>query len=196
MATDNSKLRKRLFVNRAIQGRLLGRTALYWVLYHAVLWMAMFFYRYAEHRGAVMAGAEPRSFSDIYGEFVHDHHSMWLCSFAILPIVLWDLLKFSHRVVGPLVRFQRTLERLIAGETVQEVRLRDGDLLMDLQDSFNQYLASLKTLQAQTELVKGTGETVDAESLEAQLANQVQQMQAELLASSTQARPKFQSVES
>ncbi|MFM9961204.1 MAG: hypothetical protein ACKV2Q_08250 [Planctomycetaceae bacterium] len=196
MATGSSQLRKRLFVNRAIQGRLLGRTALYWVLYHAVLWMAMFFYRYAEHRGAVMAGAEPRSFSDLYGEFVHDHHSMWLCSFAILPIVLWDLLKFSHRVVGPLVRFQRTLERLIAGETVQEVRLRDGDLLMDLQGSFNQYLASLKSLQAQNELAKGAGETVDAESLEAQLADQVQQMQAELLASSTQSRPERQSVES
>lgn len=148
MSTPNAYPRKRLFVNREIQGRLLARTALYWVLYHAVLWMAMFFYRYAEHRGAMMAGAEPRSFADLYGQFVHEHHSMWFCAFAILPIVLWDLLKFSHRVVGPLVRFQRTLESLTAGETIQEVRLRRGDLLFDLQKTFNQYLASLQTLQA------------------------------------------------
>lgn len=84
----------------------------------------------------------------------------------------------------------------MAGESVQEVRLRDGDLLLELQDSFNQYLASLKTLQAQNKLAKGTDEALDAESLEAQLADQVQQMQAELLASSTQARPELQSVES
>ena len=111
MARPNAYPRKRLFVNREIQGRLLARTALYWILYHAVLWMAMFFYRYAEHRGAVLAGAEPRPFADLYGQFLHEHQSLWFCAFAILPIVLWDLLKFSHRVVGPLVRFQRTLEK-------------------------------------------------------------------------------------
>ena len=178
--------RKRLFVNREIQGRLLVRTALYWVLYHGVLWMAMFFHRYAEYRGAVLAGAEPRSFSDLYGQFVREHHSMWLCAAAILPIVLWDLLKFSHRVVGPLVRFQRTLESLSAGKTVQEVRLRRGDLLMDLQGTFNQYLASLRNLQADRELApqpNNSGES-DARNdlIESQLAEELQRMQAEIQA--------------
>lgn len=193
MATPLPYPRKRLFVNREIQGRLLARTALYWVLYHAVLWMAMFFYRYAEHRGAVMAGAEPRSFSDLYGQFVHEHHSMWFCAFAILPIVLWDLLKFSHRVVGPLVRFQRTLESLTAGETVQDVRLRRGDLLFDLQTTFNQYLASLRTLQADNELAaqaKGS-DALDASNdlIESQLAEELQRMHAEIQAACAPSNP-------
>lgn len=186
MAKPVAYPRKRLFVNREIQGRLLARTSLYWVLYHAVLWMAMFFYRYAEHRGAVMAGAEPRSFGDLYGQFVQEHHSMWFCAFAILPIVLWDLLKFSHRVVGPLVRFQRTLESLTAGETIQEVRLRRGDLLFDLQTTFNQYLASLRTLQADSELAvraNGSGESnASNDMIESQLAEELQRMQAEIQA--------------
>lgn len=186
MATPNAYPRKRLFVNREIQGRLLARTSLYWVLYHAVLWMAMFFYRYAEHRGAVMAGAEPRSFADLYGQFVHEHHAMWFCSFAILPIVLWDLLKFSHRVVGPLVRFQRTLESLTAGETIQEVRLRHGDLLFDLQTTFNQYLASLRTLQADSRLAVQPSDSSEPNAnndlIESQLAEELLRMQAELQA--------------
>lgn len=186
MASSKTHPRKRLFVNRDIQGRLLARTSLYWVLYHAVLWMAMFFFRFAEHRGAVMAGAEPRSFADLYGQFVHEHSSLWVCSFAILPIVLWDLLKFSHRVVGPLVRFQRTLESLTAGQEVAEVKLRQGDLLSDLECAFNQYLASLRNLQSDSELAitsnDSSNSTPDNELIETQLADELQQIQAEIQA--------------
>lgn len=184
MATAKAHPRKRLFVNRDIQGRLLARTGLYWILYHAVLWMAMFFIRYAEHRGAIMAGAEPRSFGDLYGQFVHENSSLWVCAFAILPIVLWDLLKFSHRVAGPLVRFQRVLESLTAGQTVNEVRLRRGDLLFDLEIAFNQYLASLRNLQSESELTIASNASSDSasasESIESQLADELQQIQAEI----------------
>ncbi|HLQ45846.1 MAG TPA: hypothetical protein VK137_14000 [Planctomycetaceae bacterium] len=143
----NKELRKRLFVNRTIQGRLLGRFTCYWLVYHGVLWMAMFLYCYATHRGAMMAGAAPRTFADLYGQFVNEHFSIWICAAAILPIVLWDLLIFSHRVAGPLVRFQHALKSLTAGETISEVRLRNGDLLLDLQNAFNEYLTTLQTLR-------------------------------------------------
>ena len=153
----------------------------------------MFFFRYAEHRGAVRAGAELRSFADLYGQFVRENHAMWFCAFAILPIVLWDLLKFSHRVVGPLVRFQRTLESLTAGETVQEVRLRQGDLLFDLQTTFNQYLTSLRTLQSDSELAAqtdGSGEPNPASDLiDSQLAEELQRMQAEIQAACAPSTP-------
>ncbi len=186
MASSKAHPRKRLFVNREIQGRLLARTVLYWVLYHAVLWMAMFFFRYAEHRGAVTAGAEPRSFADLYGQFVHENSSLWVCSFAILPIVLWDLLKFSHRVVGPLVRFQRTLESLTAGKEIAVVKLRQGDLLSDLELAFNQFRASLRNLQSDSELpitANDSGNSTSADDLiETQLADELQQIQAEIQA--------------
>ena len=188
--------RKRLFVNREIQGRLLARIALYWLLYHGVLWMAMFFHRYAEYRGAVLAGAEPRSFANLYGQFVQEHLSMWFCAAAILPIVLWDFLKFSHRVAGPLVRFQRTLESLAAGETVHEVRLRRGDLLMDLQASFNQYLASLRTLQAEREISPQPKNAIQCDDrndmIESQLAEELQRMQSEIQAACSPAKTASQ----
>jgi methyl-accepting chemotaxis protein len=192
MSAANPYSRKRLFVNRAIQGRLLARTALYWMLYHGVLWIAMFLYRYAEHRGAVLAGAEPRSFADLYGQFVREHFSMWVCSIAIMPIVMWDLLKFSHRVVGPLIPFQRAIERLTAGEKVSEVRLRQDDLLSDLQHSFNQYLISLRTMESNAEMPVHDSEAVDADTpvptivadlIESQLAEELQKVDAELQAS-------------
>ncbi len=140
-----SKTRKRIFVNPAIQGGMLKRLACYWFVYHGVLWIALFFYRYAQYRGALLAGAAPQTFSELFGQFTQEHFSLWVCAAAILPIILWDALLFSHRVVGPLVRFQHVLENLTAGSPVAQVRLRDNDLLMDLQDTFNRYLLSLQS---------------------------------------------------
>lgn len=141
-------LRKLLFVNRPVQGRLLGRTAGYWLLYHSVLWMVMFLFRYAEHRGAVMAGAAPRQIGDLYGEFVHQNYGMWVCAIAVLPIVLWELLQFSHRIVGPLVQFQQRLKQITDEEPevpVQDIQLQEEDLLSqlsELQDSLNTFRAA------------------------------------------------------
>lgn len=168
------KLRKKLFVNQAIQGRLLVRAALYWFLYHGVLWMTLFLFRYAEHRGTALTGAPPRTFSDLYREFSHQYVAVWVCAVAIVPIVLWDLLVFSHRIVGPLFRFRKTLESLAAGQSVSEVRLRDGDLLNELNDTFNRYLATLQTFQPIAP------ESAKPDSVEDTIALEVRQLQAEV----------------
>ena len=118
---------------------------------------------------------------------------MWICAIAILPIVLWDLLKFSHRIVGPLIPFQRSIERLTAGEQVTEVRLRHGDLLSDLQSAFNQYLTSLRTMEPNPRRMDSDAElkvpvepapvpTIVAELIEIQLAEELRQMDLEIQA--------------
>ncbi len=148
MKSENiQKLRKKLFVSGRIQGRLLSRVALYWLGYHVVLSGSMFLFRYAEHRGRMIAGVAPRTLGELYGEFVHQNIGLWVVAIAAVPIVLWDLLTFSHRIVGPLTRFKKALETLTSGQRVSEIRLRDGDLLTDLSDSFNRYLASLHSFQ-------------------------------------------------
>ena len=42
--------RKKKFVSGPIQGRLLLRMGVYWVLYHVILWHALFIFRYVEYR--------------------------------------------------------------------------------------------------------------------------------------------------
>ncbi len=168
------QLRQKLFVNKAIQGRLLVRIGLYWFLYHGVLWMSLFLFRYAEHRGAVQAGALPRSFADLYQQFSREYFGVWICAFAVAPIVLWDLLRFSHRIVGPIVRFKNTLDSLSAGRNVSQVRLRDGDLLIDLQDTFNKYLATLQTFEPLDQ------EVVKSDLIEEALAAELRKLQAEV----------------
>ena len=43
----------------------------------------------------------------------------------LLPLLACDVLRFSHRFVGPLVRFQQTIQAIARGEQVRPVKLRD-----------------------------------------------------------------------
>lgn len=134
--------RKKLFVNPRVQGMTIGLVLFYWGVYHIILWHVMFLYRYFEYRGELMAGAAPQTFKDLYGQFTLSHFSVIVCALAILPIVVWDVLKLTHKFVGPLVRFKHVLKMLTKGEPVQQVRIRKGDFLVDLEASFNEFLAS------------------------------------------------------
>jgi methyl-accepting chemotaxis protein len=146
--SDKSGLRKKVYVSRMIQGRLLQRLAMYWGLYHLVLWHTMFLYRCLQYRGELLAGGQPVPFAELYGGFVAQHYSVVVCALAVFPIVFWDMLRQTHRVAGPLVRFQNALRQLAAGEPVERIRLRKGDLVLELQDAFNEFLESAQSPSA------------------------------------------------
>ena len=133
--------RKRSYVNARIQGRIIGRIAAYWALYHLVLWLAMFVYRFAQHRAAVAAGAELLPFRDLYNRFLSDNYPLLFCACLILPLFLIDFVRLTHRIAGPLLRFRIGLVQLIQGHRVEEVELRKGDLLTEFQETFNEFLA-------------------------------------------------------
>jgi hypothetical protein len=136
-----SRPRKKSFVNARIQGRIIGRIAAYWVLYHLVLWLGLFVYRFAQHRAAVAAGAELMSIRDLYSQFVSEYYPMLSCACLILPLFMIDFVRLTHRIAGPLVRFRIALVQLMQGHRVNEVELRKGDLLTEFQVAFNEFLS-------------------------------------------------------
>jgi hypothetical protein len=79
-----------------------------------------------------------------FASMLADYAPMFLILAAILPIMAFDAIRFSHRIVGPLVRFRQTLQTLAAGEQVQRVKLREGDFLNELRDDFNNMLEMLQ----------------------------------------------------
>lgn len=145
------KARKKLYVSRRIQGGMLAKLALYWGVYHFVLWHAMFMYRYMQYRADVLGGAAHVSFAELYSTFAAQHYSMVLCAVGVFPIVLWDMVKITHRIAGPLVRFQNTLREMAKGVRPRPIKLRRGDLLVELQDAFNEYVTSLEAKASKNE---------------------------------------------
>lgn len=68
-----------------------------------------------------------------------------LASLAVLMVVMaYDTIRFSHRLVGPLVRFRKTMQAIADGEPVRPIKLRDGDFLNELRDDFNKMLEALQ----------------------------------------------------
>jgi hypothetical protein len=120
------------------QTKLFIRFAVYWLLYQVSLWNFLFVWRlFKEGKGDLL---------DQYGAFFGEFYPVLLSSLVIVPFFAWDAVRFSHRIVGPIYRFQQTIKALAEGKPVRQVKLRQGDYLMDFQNDFN---AMLSTLQRQ-----------------------------------------------
>jgi methyl-accepting chemotaxis protein len=136
--------RRIYYVSPRIQGKLIARMAAYWCVYHVVLWHAMFLFHYLQNPDGILSGGPQVRFFELYCGYAVENSTMLLCAALVFPLILWDMIYLTHRVAGPLVRFQNTLRRMSEGEEIKQIQLRDGDLLDDLRDAFNDYLDSLQ----------------------------------------------------
>ena len=67
----------------------------------------------------------------------------------VLPLAIYDVLKFSNRIVGPVFRLRRELEKFQAGEDFEEISIREKDFWMDLSDGFNSLTKRISELETQ-----------------------------------------------
>ena len=51
----------------------------------------------------------------------------------------------SHRMAGPIYKFEKSAQIIASGDLTHRVFLRKGDQLTDLQDEFNKMLASIQS---------------------------------------------------
>jgi hypothetical protein len=127
--------RKKVWVD-PFQTRLTLRIAVYLVLFLVVLVNFLFVWRLAT-QGMDNPGEK-------FVGMLRDYLPVGICLLVLVPVMAWDAIRFSHRLVGPMVRFRRTMQSVAQGEPVRPVKLREGDYLTDLRDDFNQMLEALQ----------------------------------------------------
>jgi len=66
----------------------------------------------------------------------------------ILFVVVVFSIVFTHRIAGPLFRIEKTIERLVQGEEVEDVRLRKGDELHGLASTLNELIRMIRAFKA------------------------------------------------
>ena len=84
---------------------------------------------------------------DPWGQFVETlaaNAPTFVLLMVLVPVMAWDSIRFSHRMVGPLVRFRRTMQEIAGGEPVRPIKLREGDYLLEMRDDFNRMLEELQ----------------------------------------------------
>ena len=63
--------------------------------------------------------------------FWQNYHMAIVGCVFIIPIVVRDLVKLTHRFAGPMLRMRRLMKQVANGEHVEPVRFRDGDFWQD-----------------------------------------------------------------
>ncbi len=133
------RFRSQLLIDHRVQVPILQRTALY-TGSCAVYFMVVLLFSESTEYGHESASRTLRECLDVF--------ACWAPGLTLLfPIIAYDILIFSNRIVGPLYRLRLEMQRLIDHESVQPVKLRDNDYWQELASLFNQIQAEVVELR-------------------------------------------------
>ena len=121
--------RKRLYINPDIQGKLVVKTIVHWLLYMVAVLITVTIWKACSNHEA--------SISTLAQEVCSVFAPALLAGVVLLPLFLYDQLKFSNRMAGPIYRMRQEMKKLIKGEGVQKLRFRDRDHWPEFAEDFN-----------------------------------------------------------
>ena len=79
-------------------------------------------------------------FNQLAASLVTDIWFPLMISIMLLPIVVWDSIRYSHRIAGPLGRIEASLRAIADGDNVAPIRCRNGDFCLDMVDELNRII--------------------------------------------------------
>lgn len=145
---SSKNTRKSKYVNSMLQGNLMLRMVMYWAIYNFALVATMAGEGLVKIVPDVIDGSQSHSFGAFFAGFIDQQGSMLLAMAALCPLLIWDMLRYSHRIAGPLYRFRKALTDHLDGQPLQKVSLREGDMLLDFQDTWNEFVEYRKMKEA------------------------------------------------
>lgn|GEM_PF-626879 len=71
--------------------------------------------------------------------------SVLLCLGVLVPVTIGVGLVLTHRIAGPIYRFETYLRSIVAGEHIGRCKVREGDELQDFCELLNEAVSTLRT---------------------------------------------------
>jgi hypothetical protein len=121
--------RRRLLIDRPVQTALMLRTASYWLFCLVVVGSLLVIWE-------VFTGPAERS-TNALAAAIERYSPAMFCSLILLPLLLCDVLKLSHRFVGPVWRLRQGLRQIAAGERPETMKFRKDDFWPEMAGEFN-----------------------------------------------------------
>jgi hypothetical protein len=143
MYINKKALRKHFFVDRKVQGALIARVVMYWVVCLITIALMLLCWD-------IITGPA-RMFYLHFDDMWFFYGPAAIASFLLLPLVIVDIIRFSNRFVGPLLRLRRSMRALARGEYVEPIEFRGNDFWYDFADEFNAIRARILQLSAENE---------------------------------------------
>lgn len=85
----------------------------------------------------VLLGNPGQTWSQRLGAQLGFTFFMGVVVLSLLPAFMLDVVRFSHRFVGPIARLRRGLRELSELGNTEEMRFREGDFWSQAADEFN-----------------------------------------------------------
>jgi hypothetical protein len=126
-------VRKRLWINPAFQGRLLLHIGSYFLLYLVIIGILGFLLFLQE----ALVTNQFKGGSGLYATYLAQLRPLFLATAILMPYFIYDMIKFSNRVAGPLYRCQKMIREMAEGKPVQEFKPRKLDLMPEFYADFN-----------------------------------------------------------
>ena len=89
---------------------------------------------------ALLSTGHPQSLALLWAALWHKHFWTFALLAAVFPVIFRDILNTTHRIAGPLVRFETVLRQMARGERVEQIHLRKHDLPFELGDALNDFI--------------------------------------------------------
>src|SRR3989304_6991820 len=132
--------RKKKFISREIQGRFLLTVIPYLLIYTAVLLLVFL----APSAMALVSDVSLEEQERAAQAFLMLHKSLWPAIFFSLAFIALHSILLSHKIAGPIYRFETRVQELAQGDVFREVQLREGDYFPGLMKTINLMTTTLK----------------------------------------------------
>ena len=142
--TESKARRSRHLVDREVQGGLLRKIAIHWLIFFVcnavalVIWIRLF-----ESPDADWGTTMRETFQQFFPFFI--------VTMALIPAFVLDTLKLTHRFAGPLSRFRVALADVSAGRSVAPLSFRNNDFWQKLAADFNSVVGRCEGLTTQAD---------------------------------------------
>ena len=138
----NKSKRSKFFVDREFQGAIAKRIALHWGLLICLYAIGMAMLHLTGHFG--------KPFEEQFQSYLNNYGGTLLFLASLTPVFVYDSIKLTNRLAGPLHRLRRGLKALARGQEGEQVTFRPNDFWRDMAEDYNRVrdrlLAAEKTL--------------------------------------------------
>lgn len=135
----NTSKRNRLLVDPKVQTPLLCRVAFYWVV--SLLLMGLLI------SIQIGLGSRSASFDVKIMRMLVAFGPALITSVMLLPLLLFDCVRYSNRFAGPMLRLRREFAKLAETGQADQLDFREGDFWKDLADQFNRIADRMERLE-------------------------------------------------
>ncbi len=129
-AKTKKAIRQKLYVDQDVQRTLILRTILQWYFYMSAILLVTCL-------GAIWMDPGQLAIKHVFKSFVYYAPGV-IASVLLLPLFVYDMLKATNRIAGPIYRLRNEMKKLASGQEIRPLRFRDGDHWSDLAEDFNE----------------------------------------------------------